>query len=95
MSRNSLEDRILEKGKQIFHAASKQKKGFLSLELDEHLMEWAMKNEALKVQLFRFVDAFPMLKTPEDIVGHLQEYLGDSASAFPLSSCQIRLPVRE
>ena len=85
MFRNSLEDRILEKGSQVFHTASKQKKGFLSLSLDEHLMEWVMKNEALKVQLFRFVDVFPMLKTPEDIVKHLQEYLGASASSFPLA----------
>jgi RHH-type proline utilization regulon transcriptional repressor/proline dehydrogenase/delta 1-pyrroline-5-carboxylate dehydrogenase len=82
---NSLEARILEKGRQVFHAASKQKKGFLSLSLDEHLMEWVMKNEALKVQLFRFVDVFPMLKTSEEVVLHLQEYLGASASSFPLA----------
>lgn len=85
MYRSSFEDRVHQKGSQIFHTASKQKRGFLSLSLDEHLMEWAMKNEALKVQLFRFVDVFPMLKTPEDIVGHLKEYLGDSASGFPLA----------
>ena len=30
----------------------------------EKLMDWAMRDEALKVQLFRFVDVFPMLKTP-------------------------------
>ena len=48
MSGNSFEDRSLEKGRQIFHGASRQKKGFLSIGLDEHLMEWAIKNEALK-----------------------------------------------
>jgi RHH-type transcriptional regulator, proline utilization regulon repressor / proline dehydrogenase / delta 1-pyrroline-5-carboxylate dehydrogenase len=85
MSRNNLEDRILEKGQQIFRAASRRKKGFLSMGLDERLMEWAMKDDALKAQLFRFVDVFPMLKTPEDIVGHLQEYLGASAQSFPMA----------
>jgi RHH-type transcriptional regulator, proline utilization regulon repressor / proline dehydrogenase / delta 1-pyrroline-5-carboxylate dehydrogenase len=86
MSRNNLEDRILEKGQQIFRAEAKQKKGFLSIGLDEHLMEWAMKDDALKVQLFRFVDVYPMLKTPEDIVSHLQEYLGASAQSFAIAT---------
>jgi RHH-type transcriptional regulator, proline utilization regulon repressor / proline dehydrogenase / delta 1-pyrroline-5-carboxylate dehydrogenase len=85
MSRNSLEDRILEKGQQILQASSKQKKGFLSIDLDERLMEWATTDDALKVQLFRFVDVFPMLKTPKEIVSHLQEYLGAPGRSFSMA----------
>lgn len=43
------------------------------------LMDWAMKDEAFKTQLFRFVDVLPSLKSSGEIVRHLQEYLGDRA----------------
>jgi RHH-type proline utilization regulon transcriptional repressor/proline dehydrogenase/delta 1-pyrroline-5-carboxylate dehydrogenase len=41
---------------------------------DEQLMEWGMGDEAVKVQLFRFVDVLPMLHTPTAITRHLREY---------------------
>ena len=33
----------------------------------DKLMDWAMQDEAFKVQLFRFVDAFPRLKTADEV----------------------------
>jgi len=71
----SIEERTREIGLQIFDRVNKQKKGFLSGSIDEKIMDWAMKDEELKVQLFRFVDVLPTLKTPEDVVKHLQEYM--------------------
>ena len=35
-----------------------------------------MRDEQLKVQLFRFVDVLPMLQTPDAVMEHLDEYLG-------------------
>src|SRR3954469_3326588 len=46
------------------------------------LMEWSMQDPAFKAQLFRFVDVLPTLKSSEDIVRHLREYLGDKAVAL-------------
>jgi len=43
------------------------------------LMDWAMKDEAFKTRLFRFVDVLPCLGSNAEIVRHLQEYLGDAA----------------
>jgi RHH-type transcriptional regulator, proline utilization regulon repressor / proline dehydrogenase / delta 1-pyrroline-5-carboxylate dehydrogenase len=43
------------------------------------LMEWAMKDPAFKAQLFRFVDVLPSLTSSDQVVQHLQEYLGDRA----------------
>ena len=40
-------------------------------------MEWAMKDEAFKVQLFRFVDVLPCLKTDELVIRLLNEYFSD------------------
>jgi RHH-type proline utilization regulon transcriptional repressor/proline dehydrogenase/delta 1-pyrroline-5-carboxylate dehydrogenase len=47
------------------------------------LMEWSMKDPNFKVQMFRFVDAFPMLKTPEAIHEHLADYLGQPGVTVP------------
>jgi RHH-type proline utilization regulon transcriptional repressor/proline dehydrogenase/delta 1-pyrroline-5-carboxylate dehydrogenase len=45
---------------------------------DEHMMGFTMDREALKVELFRFVDVLPQLRTTEQITQHLQEYLGQA-----------------
>ena len=47
---------------------------------DERLMEWTMRNEALKVQLFRFVDVLPLLHTAPVINRHLREYLAEAGT---------------
>jgi RHH-type transcriptional regulator, proline utilization regulon repressor / proline dehydrogenase / delta 1-pyrroline-5-carboxylate dehydrogenase len=50
---------------------------------DERLMEWSMGDEAIKVQLFRFVDVLPLLRTPADITRHLREYFGQTREHLP------------
>src|SRR5215472_3463830 len=42
-----------------------------------NLMEWSMRDEHFKTQLFRFVDVLPTLNSSGEIARHLQEYLGD------------------
>jgi len=39
------------------------------------LMDWAMKDEQFKVQLFRFVDVLPTLTSASEVSRHLTEYL--------------------
>lgn len=41
------------------------------------LMEWAMRDEQFKTQLFRFVDVLPTLTSSREITRHLNEYLGE------------------
>ena len=48
------------------------KKGFYGA-----LMEWAMRDEHFKTQLFRFVDVLPTLTSSGEITRHLKEYLGE------------------
>ncbi|HEV3257064.1 MAG TPA: L-glutamate gamma-semialdehyde dehydrogenase [Gemmataceae bacterium] len=50
---------------------------------DERLMEWTMGDEAVKVQLFRFVDVLPLLRTPAAITSHLREYFGEARDRLP------------
>jgi len=42
---------------------------------DDKIMDFAMGNPGLKVQLFRFIDALPALRSKPEIARHLQEYL--------------------
>lgn len=52
---------------------------------DDRLLAWSMRDEQLKVQLFRFVDVLPMLQTPEAVMEHLDEYLGLVRDKLPAS----------
>src|SRR2546430_10259076 len=74
-----LESRIQEYCEEIFvlmEAAQPpsllSKKGFYG-----SLMDWAMRDEHFKTQLFRFVDVLPTLNSSAEISRHLKEYLGE------------------
>src|SRR5207237_5529929 len=41
---------------------------------DERMMALSMRDEAVKVQLFRLVDTLPALNTPRAVTRHLREY---------------------
>jgi RHH-type transcriptional regulator, proline utilization regulon repressor / proline dehydrogenase / delta 1-pyrroline-5-carboxylate dehydrogenase len=51
--------------------------------LDDRLLAWTMRDERVKVELFRFVDALPMLRTSDEVIGHLHEYLGRVRDRLP------------
>jgi RHH-type proline utilization regulon transcriptional repressor/proline dehydrogenase/delta 1-pyrroline-5-carboxylate dehydrogenase len=51
--------------------------------LDERLMGWTMAEPAVKVQLFRFIDCLPLLRSPADITRHLREYFGEAGPHVP------------
>jgi RHH-type proline utilization regulon transcriptional repressor/proline dehydrogenase/delta 1-pyrroline-5-carboxylate dehydrogenase len=50
---------------------------------DERLMEWTMGDEAVKIQLFRFIDALPLLQTPSSVNRHLREYFSLAERNLP------------
>lgn len=50
---------------------------------DDRILSWAMADESVKVQLFRFVDVLPMLKTSQSLVQHLHEYFEEVRSHLP------------
>jgi RHH-type proline utilization regulon transcriptional repressor/proline dehydrogenase/delta 1-pyrroline-5-carboxylate dehydrogenase len=51
---------------------------------DERMMHWAMDDDDVKVQMFRFVDVLPMLASDEATVRHLQEYFHEVSAQLPL-----------
>ncbi len=78
------ESRIMEIGSDMLTRARGHKAGPLSAKfLSDKLMNWSMRDHAFKVQLFRFVDAFPVLTTPEMIHEHLHDYLTQPGVKLP------------
>ena len=70
------DDRIHAIGADMLQRARAHKAGVLSSRFySDKLMTWSMRDHDFKVQLFRFVDAFPMLKTPEMVHDHLADYM--------------------
>ena len=77
--------RIRALGAEILERARKEKGSFLSAAFwSDKLMEWSMKDQNFKVQLFRFVDAFPVIRHDSDLVhSHLVDYLSQPGVKLP------------
>jgi len=59
---------------------------------DEMMMNWAMTDETVKVQMFRFVDVLPTLKSSDAVVRHMHEYFHDVLDRLP-APARIGLPL--
>ena len=53
---------------------------------DDRIMQWAMADESVKVQMFRFIDVLPMLRTNEAIAQHLHEYFEEVRQRLPAAA---------
>jgi len=60
----------------------------------DHILEWAMADESIKVQMFRFVDVLPMLRSHESVARHLQEYFNEVRGHLPWAA-QLGLDVSQ
>jgi RHH-type proline utilization regulon transcriptional repressor/proline dehydrogenase/delta 1-pyrroline-5-carboxylate dehydrogenase len=71
-------------GSQLLRHARAHRAGLFSSRFwSDQLMHWAMKDPAFKIQLFRFVDTFPMLRRPQDVYDYLVDYLGQPGVTLP------------
>lgn len=78
------ESRIFALGSEMLQRARGHKSSMLSAKFySDALMEWSMKDPNFKVQMFRFVDAFPMLRTPDQVFDHLKDYLDQPGVTVP------------
>jgi RHH-type proline utilization regulon transcriptional repressor/proline dehydrogenase/delta 1-pyrroline-5-carboxylate dehydrogenase len=76
-----LEPRIRQYGEEIFSKIDAaeppslfSRKGFYGT-----LMDFSMRDENFKTQMFRFVDVLPTLTSNAEVARHLNEYLGDDS----------------
>lgn len=80
----AVEARIRELGEDMLRRAREGKAGIFSSRFySDKLMNWSMKDHNFKVQLFRFVDCYPMLTTSEMVHEHLADYLSQPGVKTP------------
>src|SRR4029453_10769168 len=75
----SLQSEIDQRGQRILGLVDKHPETLFSKAgFYQRLMTLSMRDEQLKLQLFRFVDVLPSLRTSGEIVDHLQEYFSEA-----------------
>jgi len=78
------EARVRAYGREIF--ARLERRGpmvFTPAWIDDVLMQASMADEAVKIQLFRFIDALPNLHDAKEVSDHLHEYLNAARHNLP------------
>ncbi|MCW5757042.1 MAG: proline dehydrogenase family protein [Phycisphaeraceae bacterium] len=79
-----LHARIEAIGRDMLGRARGHKAGLLSKAFySDKLMDWSMRDHGFKVEMFRFVDAFPVLTTSDMVHEHLVDYLGQDHVTMP------------
>jgi len=82
----SFQSEIEHRGRRIFELVDKNPESLFSKAgFYQRLMTLSMRDEELKLQLFRFVDVLPSLRTSGEIVEHLREYFADAHNSRTLS----------
>lgn len=80
----SREERIRNRGRAIFAAMENDSTSIFNKDWwYGRIMDWSMKNEAFKTQMFRFVDVLPYLNSSGEVAKHLKEYFADGGEELP------------
>lgn len=82
----TLQEAIEAKGREIFRLMEGERpRVFSRRNLTGRLLDWSMRDERLKVQLFRLVDVLPSLKRSVDVLGHAEDYLLEEGRVLPMA----------
>jgi len=72
---SEFEEKIRQTGLTLYEVAEKTRPSLFKKDYwTGKVMDLSMKNEAFKKEMFRFVDVFPYLRSPESVARHMQEY---------------------
>lgn len=85
MDQNSqLQSAIHARGEEILKKMESQKVSLFSKDFwYGSIMDWSMKNEKFKTNMFRFVDVLPSLGSGQDVAKHLKEYFAENGEELP------------
>ncbi len=84
MSDNNLDSRIGEKSREFLLSISGEAPSVFNKNFwTGKVMDWCMKNEQFKVQMFRFVDVLPYLNTSGSLTRHIREYFSTGTDDIP------------
>ena len=80
----NIQGEIEHLGRRIFELIDQEQGSsglFTRRDFYSRLMEWSMSDPLFKTQMFRFVDVLPALRSSDEVVEHLSEYLNDTKSS--------------
>lgn len=84
MSSNDFEFSVRQVGERIFKSLEDDNGSIFNKDWwYGRIMDWSMKNEHFKVQMFRFVDVLPYLNSSSEVAKHLKEYFAESGDDMP------------
>lgn len=87
MNNSELNNKVVARGKEFFSTISGEKPSLFNKGAwMGKVMDWSMKNETFKIQMFRFVDVFPSLTTGKLLTDHIREYFGEEKDMPPVLS---------
>ena len=85
MENSALNNKIISRGKDFFSTVAGEKPSLFNKGAwMGKVMDWSMQNEQFKIQMFRFVDAFPSLTTGKLLTDHIREYFGEEKDMPPV-----------
>jgi RHH-type proline utilization regulon transcriptional repressor/proline dehydrogenase/delta 1-pyrroline-5-carboxylate dehydrogenase len=85
MENYQLNKEIINRGKAFFSTIAGEKPSLFNKGAwMGKVMDWSMQNEQFKIQMFRFVDAFPSLTTGKLLTDHIREYFGEEKDMPPV-----------
>ena len=77
---------VLEIGREILaRSAGSVPSLFDARRWEGRLLDLAMRDDALRIALFRLVDVLPMLSSAAELTRHVREYLGPYEAALPVA----------
>src|SRR5512133_380880 len=92
MESTSLNTKIINRGKAFFSTVAEEKPSLFNKGAwMGKVMDWSMQNEQFKIQMFRFVDAFPSLTTGKLLTDHIREYFGEEKDMPPVLQTGARM----
>ena len=82
---SDIQAQILGKGEEILKNMEGQSKASIFSKDFWYgsIMEWSMKNEKFKTNMFRFVDVLPSLNSGDEVSRHLKEYFSEDGGTLP------------
>lgn len=83
---SDLESRIRETGLWLYELVKGETPSLFDKKFwTGKVMEWCMKNEDFKTEMFRFIDVLPTLTSKESLSKHFTEYFCGSDQNFPMT----------
>ncbi|AHI05366.1 1-pyrroline-5 carboxylate dehydrogenase [Bdellovibrio bacteriovorus W] len=82
---NDIQLEIAKRGEEILKRMESQSKASIFSKDFWYgsVMEWSMKNEKFKTNMFRFVDVLPSLNSGDEVARHLKEYFSEDGGSLP------------